>query len=85
MHGAEAPRALQGEVFGLFDRHDTTEPRVDRTQPGEFAFGGRLEIARAPDDPAFVLDVSHALPFLDDPSRGVRHVSARCAVSGSPR
>ena len=64
VHGAEAPRALEGEVFGLFDRRDAPEPRVDRTQPGELALGGRLEIARAPDDPAFVLDVSHASPSL---------------------
>ena len=47
-------------VFGLFDGRDAAEPRVDRPQPGELALGGRLEVARTPDDPAFVLDVPHA-------------------------
>ena len=70
------PARSRVSVLGLFDRRDAPEPRVDRTQPRELALGRRLEVARAPDDPAFVLDVSHALPFLDDPSRGIRHVSA---------
>ena len=60
---AEPPGAGEREVFGLFDGRHAAELRVDLAQPRELAFGRGLEIARAPDDPAFVFDVSHvALP-----------------------
>ena len=78
------PGALEREVLGLFDGGDAAEPRVDRAQPRELALGRRLEVARAPDDPAFVFDVAHASPSSHDHSRGIRHVAGRGRRRGRP-
>ena len=75
MGGAEAPGACERRVLGIGDGRNAAGLRVDRPQPGELALGCRLQVARAPDDPAFVLDVPHTFPSA----------STLTAVSDTPR
>ncbi len=56
---AQAAGALEREVHGLLDGRHAPQLRVDRAEPRELAFGRGLQVARAPDDSGFVLDVSH--------------------------
>ena len=53
---AELDGAAQHRVLGLDHRLGALELRVDGAQPGEFALGRLLQIARAPDDPAVTVD-----------------------------
>ena len=50
----------QHGVGGIVDGGAATEPRVDRPQPRELAFGRSFEVAGAPDQPGVVTEDSHA-------------------------
>ncbi len=68
VHVAELGGTLQSRVFGLFDSRDPPQLRVDRPTPRELALGGRLEVARAPDDALRLSVDPHDAPVLSDAS-----------------
>ena len=70
-------RTLQRQVFGLDDLGDTTQASIDRPHPGELAFRRGFEVARARDQPAFVLDITHGTLSVCDPTRGLGQSSIR--------